>query len=82
MVCGLWANPAVDSGWLPLSWCRATSSGLLCGLFSRGECVAAYDKIHLFDVDVADAHGSYRESDAIEPGNLPVVAKLPDFGLD
>lgn len=43
----------------------------------QGDCVAAYDKIHLFDVDVADAHGSYRESDAIEPGDVPVVASLP-----
>lgn len=42
-----------------------------------GQCAAAYDKIHLFDVDVADAHGSYRESDAIEPGTTPVVASLP-----
>lgn len=42
-----------------------------------GQCTAAYDKIHLFDVDVADAHGSYRESDTIEPGTTPVVADLP-----
>lgn len=42
-----------------------------------GKYIAAYDKIHLFDVDVGDAHGNYRESDAIEPGDLPVVATLP-----
>lgn len=43
----------------------------------EGERVAAYDKIHLFDVDVSDAQGSYRESDAIEPGDTSVVATLP-----
>lgn len=47
-------------------------------LFSpQGVCTAAYDKIHLFDVDVADSHGSYRESDTIEPGDQPVLATLP-----
>lgn len=47
-------------------------------LFSpEGVCVAAYDKIHLFDVEVADAQGSYRESDTIEPGDLPVLATMP-----
>lgn len=34
----------------------------------EGELVAQYDKIHLFDVDVGDAYGSYRESDYYEPG--------------
>ena len=28
-----------------------------------GERVARYDKLHLFDVDVADSQGRYRESD-------------------
>lgn len=42
-----------------------------------GQCIAGYDKLHLFDVDVADAHGSYRESDVIEPGQLAVTATLP-----
>lgn len=36
--------------------------------------LARYDKVHLFDVDVADAQSSYRESDQIEPGSkLQVV---------
>lgn len=47
-------------------------------LFSpEGVCMTAYDKIHLFDVDVADAQGSYRESDVIEPGDRAVSVKLP-----
>jgi len=34
----------------------------------NGRRVARYDKIHLFDVEVADGE-SYRESDAFEPGD-------------
>lgn len=44
---------------------------------SDGEVVARYDKIHLFDVDVADAQGSYRESATFEPGDLPVCVDTP-----
>ena len=36
-----------------------------------------YDKIHLFDVDVADGHGSYRESDMFLSGDTPVVIDTP-----
>jgi len=39
--------------------------------------VARYDKIHLFDVDVADAQGSYRESDHFSPGDQVVVVDTP-----
>jgi len=41
-----------------------------------GSVVGRYDKIHLFDVDVGDAHGSYRESESFEPGNQSVVVEL------
>ena len=34
-----------------------------------GELIEHYQKIHLFDVDVADSTGSYRESDAWQPGS-------------
>lgn len=34
----------------------------------QGNELTRYDKIHLFDVDIADAHSAYRESDQIEPG--------------
>lgn len=40
---------------------------------------ARYDKIHLFDVQVADAVGGYQESKFFEPGTDVVVAKTP-FG--
>ena len=38
---------------------------------------ARYDKIHLFDVDVGDSQGSYRESDQIEPGTEWVLVDTP-----
>ncbi|MEH6651472.1 MAG: carbon-nitrogen hydrolase family protein [Motiliproteus sp.] len=38
---------------------------------------ARYDKIHLFDVDVSDSQGSYRESDQIEPGDSVVLVDTP-----
>jgi len=44
---------------------------------AQGEEVARYDKIHLFDVDVADAYGSYRESDTVEPGDQLVLVDTP-----
>jgi nitrilase len=45
----------------------------------RGQQVARYDKIHLFDVDVDDKQRRYRESDRFEPGNELEVVKSP-FG--
>lgn len=38
-----------------------------------------YHKIHLFDVDVADNQGRYRESETFSPGNAPVTVDSP-FG--
>lgn len=40
-----------------------------------GRCVAQYDKMHLFDVDVPGASESHRESRHIAPGAAPVVAE-------
>lgn len=42
----------------------------------RGDVIARYDKIHMFDVDLADGE-SYRESGNYRPGELAVVADLP-----
>ncbi|MCF7981452.1 MAG: carbon-nitrogen hydrolase family protein [Pseudomonadales bacterium] len=51
-----------------------------CFVFDdQGREVSRYDKIHLFDVDVADSYGSYRESDSIEPGELVQLVETP-FG--
>lgn len=35
-----------------------------------------YNKMHLFDVDVADEKGRYRESDTFKAGDQPVVADI------
>ncbi|MBN7771193.1 carbon-nitrogen hydrolase family protein [Marinobacter daepoensis] len=43
----------------------------------EGEEVARYDKIHLFDAMIEDAHGQYRESDTFEPGNDVIVTETP-----
>jgi predicted amidohydrolase len=42
----------------------------------RGEIVARYDKIHMFDVDLAGGE-SYRESNNYRPGELAISADLP-----
>ena len=44
----------------------------------RGEVVARYDKIHMFDVDLANGE-SYRESKNYRPGGAAVIADSP-FG--
>jgi len=43
----------------------------------QGSRVARYDKLHLFDADVDDARGRYRESDDYEPGDAPVIVDTP-----
>ncbi|OXY81202.1 carbon-nitrogen hydrolase family protein [Oceanimonas doudoroffii] len=45
----------------------------------QGQQVAHYHKLHLFDVDVADGHGRYRESDSYQPGSELGVVDSP-FG--
>jgi len=42
----------------------------------RGDIVARYDKIHMFDVDLANGE-RYRESRSYRAGDLAVVADLP-----
>jgi predicted amidohydrolase len=41
-----------------------------------GSIVARYDKIHMFDVDLANGE-SYRESANYQPGEVAVLARLP-----
>jgi predicted amidohydrolase len=57
---------------------RIRNSSLL--LDSSGEVVAAYRKIHLFDVDVPGGK-RFRESESVEPGGEVVVAATPWGGL-
>jgi predicted amidohydrolase len=42
----------------------------------KGDVTARYDKIHMFDVDLAGGE-SYRESNNYRPGELAVVTDLP-----
>jgi deaminated glutathione amidase len=42
----------------------------------QGEIIARYDKIHMFDVDLAGGE-SYRESRSYRPGEAAAVADLP-----
>ncbi len=54
---------------------KVTACSLL--IDEHGEQVARYDKLHLFDVDVADNRGRYRESDDYAHGSSVVVADTP-----
>lgn len=51
-----------------------------CYLFDdKGDTLGQYDKLHLFDVDVADGTKQYRESETFCPGNHICVIDTP-FG--
>ena len=51
-----------------------------CVVFDpEGQTVAVYRKIHLFDVEVGGV--VYRESEAEEPGEEPVVAEVEDWKI-
>ncbi|VEE61602.1 (R)-stereoselective amidase [Shewanella putrefaciens] len=51
-----------------------------CYLFDdKGDTLGQYDKLHLFDVDVADGTKQYRESETFCPGNHISVIDTP-FG--
>ncbi|WED21532.1 carbon-nitrogen hydrolase family protein [Vibrio sp. JC009] len=42
-----------------------------------GELAAYYDKLHMFDVDVADNHSRYRESETFASGNRVSLVETP-----
>ena len=50
-------------------------SACIC-INAKGEIVGRYDKRHLFDVDVSDAQGNYRESNDFEAGEQVEVVSL------
>lgn len=57
---------------------RSSGVTATCLVFNpQGECVAEYDKLHMFDVDVADGHSRYRESETFTPGSQIVSLKTP-----
>ena len=64
-------------GTIPLAANSANKVRAACLLFNdRGERVARYDKIHLFDVSL-DNGEQYLESRSFEPGDEVVVADTP-----
>lgn len=70
----------IVAGTLPLPPVdQPTAKVHACSLLvdDRGETVARYDKLHLFDVDVADNRGRYRESDDYAYGSGVVIADTP-----
>ena len=72
---GVW----LVAGTVPVAGASSKPSARCYLLNPQGEIVNHYDKIHLFDVDVADSQGSYRESDTFLAGNDVVVVDTP-FG--
>ena len=48
---------------------------------AKGQVVGAYDKCHLFDVDVEDGFSNYRESETYAAGSASVVATVEGLGL-
>src|SRR6201999_1598495 len=61
----------------PLGQPDAKSRACSLLINDQGETVARYDKLNLFDVDVADNRGRYRESDDYAYGNGVGVADTP-----
>lgn len=58
---------------------RVRAASLLYG--PDGALQARYDKLHLFDAQVADAQGSYQESARFEAGDRLRVAEVGGFGI-
>jgi len=70
----------VVGGTIPIAGDADNKVRATCLVYNdRGERVARYDKMHLFDVNVPGTDEIYRESDSIEAGNEPVVIDTP-FG--
>jgi nitrilase len=72
---GLW----LVGGTLPLATDK-NESRVLASCFvidDHGVERGRYDKIHLFDVDVADRQGSYKESDTFQAGDKVLVLDTP-----
>ncbi len=71
---GLW----IVAGTMPLKIANESRVAAASLVFdAQGHCVTRYDKMHLFDVEVNDAHGSYRESASIVHGRTPVCVDTP-----
>ena len=68
----------VVSGTFPLVTEYENKFSAACLLFGPdGQLLADYRKIHMFDVSVNDATGSYKESRTTEPGDSVVTVETP-----
>ncbi len=71
---GIW----LIGGSIPLPRAQGEKPMACCLVFDdQGQQVARYDKLHLFDVDVDDSQGSYRESNDYAYGNAVVCVDTP-----
>lgn len=72
---GVW----LVAGTVPMQGQERRRARAACLVYNdRGERVARYDKLHLFDVDV-EGESAYRESTTFEPGEQVVTVDTP-FG--
>ncbi len=73
---GIW----LVGGTLPIATASAHRLRAACLLYDdKGQRVARYDKIHLFDVNLVETDEQYVESETIEPGDELCVVDTP-FG--
>jgi len=73
---GIW----LVGGTIPLAAHDPNKVNAACLLLDdRGNRVARYDKIHLFDVRITESDERYNESESIEPGSKVAVVDTP-FG--
>ena len=73
---GVW----IVGGTIPIKSKEATKVKAACLLYNdKGEAIAHYNKIHLFDVTIESSNESYNESATISPGEEVVVIDTP-FG--
>ena len=71
-------NVWIVAGTVPLKLVGESRVAAACLVFNaQGERVARYDKMHLFDVDVDDSTGQYRESTTLVAGQKPVLVDTP-----
>ncbi|RPI16960.1 MAG: carbon-nitrogen hydrolase family protein [Lysobacterales bacterium] len=71
---GLW----IVAGTVPLRVPGERRLAAACLVYdSTGRCVARYDKIHLFDVEIPGRCERYQESASVRPGREPVCVDTP-----
>lgn len=70
-------NLWIVAGTIPIKSSDPIRPYAACLVFNdKGDCVAQYNKVHLFDVVLSDSE-QYRESDSITPGHDSVVVATP-----